>query len=201
MDESGQPAFQARDEAFRRLGRNLYLFQLIERQLKHLVVHTAIAGHPEELSTKLAMRSNTARKTSMGTLAEQFTTEVFGDKGSDGAELTDPHKPWFSFSFRIAADDQFVRQRKKEMRRLVKERNKLVHTVAADIRPGDTDRWIELGVFLDEQRTELVAEHEKLRLLIKDLGEMAQHAAQAIESELLNVGRYVSAKYICPIPG
>jgi hypothetical protein len=43
-------------------------------------------------------------------------------------------------------------------------------------------------VFLDEQRTELVAEHEKLRLLIRNLAEMAKHSAQVIESELLDAG-------------
>ena len=71
MEESAQSALQARNEAFRRLGRNLYLFKLIEHQLKHLVVHTTIDGHPEELSTRLAKKSKTARKISMGTLAEQ----------------------------------------------------------------------------------------------------------------------------------
>jgi hypothetical protein len=122
----------------------------------------------------------------MGTLADQFTTAVFGGEETDREEPTDPSKPWFSFSFRIETDEQFVEQRKKEMRRLVRERNKLIHTSAAAIRPDDTDKWIALGVFLDEQRAELVSEHEKLRLLIKNLAEMAKHSAKIVESELLD---------------
>lgn len=187
MDESGQSALEARNEAFRRLGRNLYLIQLIEHQLKHLVVHAAIDGHVEELAKKQATKSKRARKASMGKLTSQFTSAVFSDKEDGRAEPADPTKPWFSFSFRIEADEQFVQQRKKEMLRLVRQRNKLIHTVAADIGPDDTDKWIGLGVFLDEQRAELVAEHEKLRLLIKDLAEMAKQSAQAIELELLAV--------------
>jgi hypothetical protein len=188
MEEAGQSALEARNEAFRRLGRNLYLFQLIEHQLKHLVVHTAMDGHIWELPQKLTTKAKRARKASMGTLADQFTTAVFSGDENDREEPTDPSKPWFSFSFRIEAEEQFVQQRKKEMRRLVRERNKLIHTSAAAIRPDDTDKWIELGVFLDEQRTELVAEHEKLRLLIRNLAEMAKHSAQVIESELLDAG-------------
>jgi hypothetical protein len=189
MEERGQSALEARNEAFRRLGRNLYLFQLIEHQLKHLVVHTAMDGHIAELPKTLATKSKRARKSSMGTLADQFTSAVFSGEENGRVHPTDPNMPWFSFAFRIESDEQFVQQRKKEMRRLVRERNKLIHTSAADIRPDDTDKWIGLGVFLDEQRAELEAEHEKLRLLIKDLAEMAKHSAQVIESELLNVER------------
>lgn len=187
MDESGQSALEARNEAFRRLGRNLYLIQLIEHQLKHLVVHTAIDGHADELAKKRATKAKRVRKASMGTLTSQFTSIVFSDNEQQLAEPDDPTKAWFSFKFRIAADEQFVQQRKKEIRQLVRERNRLIHTVAADIRPDDTDKWIGLGVYLDEQRGELVAEHEKLRLLIKDLAEMAKQSAQAIELELFAV--------------
>jgi hypothetical protein len=186
MEELAQSALEARNEAFRRLGRNLYLFQLIEQQLKHLVVHTSLDGHIDELPTKLAKKSKKACKASLGTLAGQFTSTVHGGKQNESAEPRDPNKAWYSFTFRVESDEQFVRQRQKEMQRLVKERNKLVHTAAADIRPDDTDKWIRLSKFLDDQRAELVAEHEKLRLLIKDLAEMAKHSARAIESELLD---------------
>lgn len=185
MDESGQSALEARNEAFRRLGRNLYLIQLIEHQLKHLVVHVAVDGHAGNLAERIATKSKRARKASMGTLTSQFTSIVFSDKEPDRAEPRDPTRAWYSFRFRIAADEQLVQQRKRELRQLVRERNRLIHTVAADIRPDDTDKWIGLGVFLDEQRAKLVAEHENLRLLIKDLAEMAQQSAQAIELELL----------------
>lgn len=180
---------EAKNEAFRRLGRNLYLIQLIEHQLKHLVVHSAMDGHPEELQTKHARKAKTVRKASMGELAEQFTSTVFRGEDDGRVEPSDPSKPWFAFSFRIVSDEQFIQDRKKEMRRLVRERNKLIHTAAADIRPGDTDKWIELGVFLDQQRAELDAEHEKLLLLINSLAEMANHAAQDIEFELLAADR------------
>ena len=118
----------------------------------------------------------------MGTLTSQFTSTVFSDKEPERAEPDDPTKAWYSFSFRIAADEQFVQATKTEMRQLVRERNRLIHTAAAEIRHDDTDKWIGLGVFLDEQRAELVAEHENLRLLIIDLAEMAKRSAQAVQS-------------------
>lgn len=180
---------EARNEAFRRLGRNLYFFQLIEHQLKHLIVHSAMDGHPEELQTKQAKKAKRVRKASMGNLAEQFTSTVFRGEDDGRVEPSDPSKPWFAFSFRIESDERFVQERKKEMRRLVRERNKLIHTAAADIRPDDTDKWIRLGVFLDEQRAELVSEHEKLRLLINNLAKMAKQSVQAIEFELLTAER------------
>lgn len=187
MDETGQSALEARNEAFRRLGRNLYLIQLIEHLLKHLVVHCAVDGPAAELAKNLATKSKQVRKASLGTLTSQFTSTVFSHEEPDRGERDDPTKPWYSFKFRIVADQQFVQQRRLELRQLVRERNRLIHTVAAEIRPDDTDKWISLGVYLDEQRAKLVAEHESLRLLVKDLAEMAKQSAQTIELELLGV--------------
>jgi hypothetical protein len=121
----------------------------------------------------------------MGKLADQVTAAVFGGESDEGAGPRDPNKPWISFAFRIESDKGFVQQRKKELRRLVRQRNSLIHAAAADIRPDDADKWVELGAHLDAQRAELVAEHEKLRLLIKGLAEMAKEAGEAMERELL----------------
>lgn len=184
MDEPGPSSLEARNEAFRRLGRNLYLFQLIEHQLKHLVAHASLEGRPHELPAAIATNSKKAGKASLGTLADRFSSEVLGEEKGDRGMPNDANKDWFSFTFRIESDEQFVQQRKKELRRLVKERNKLVHTAAADIRPDDTDKWVRLGVFLDVQRAELVAEHEKLRLVIKNFFELAHHSFQVLESQL-----------------
>lgn len=184
MENSDQSALEARNEAFRRLGRNLYLFQLIEQQLKHLVVHSSIAGPIEGLPGQLATKTKTARKASMGTIAEQFASVIFSDHEGIGSDSNDSPKPSLSFSFRVEADKRFVKQRKKELKRLVSQRNRLVHIIAADIHPDDTAKWLALGVFLDEQRVELLAEHEGLRLLLKNLSEMAQRSVVEIESEL-----------------
>lgn len=184
MKESGRSALEARNEAFRRLGRNLYLFQLIEQQLKHLVVHSSISGHVEELPDQVATKTKAARKTAMGALAEQFATVIFSDHGGIGPNTVDSTKPSISFSFRVEADEQFVKQRKKELKRLVIQRNRLVHNIAADIQPDDTAQWLALGVFLDEQRVDLIAEYDRLRLLLKELSEAAQESVLAIESAL-----------------
>ena len=185
MNQLEQSASDARNEAFRRLGRNLYLVQLIEHQLKHLVVHSSMHGYPEELQRNQARKVKRARKESMGKLADRVTAAVFRGESDEGVQPRDPNKSWVSFAFRIDADQEFIEQRKKELRRLVRQRNSLIHAAAADIRPDDADKWVELGAFLDAQRAELVAEHEKLRLLIKGLAEMAKDAGEAIERELL----------------
>ena len=41
----------------------------------------------------------------------------------------------------------------------MRERNKLIHTAAAEIKPEDAEKWIELIMLLNEQRNELAAEH------------------------------------------
>lgn len=184
MDNGTQPGLEARNEAFRRLGRNVYLFQLIERQLKHLVVHASIQGHVDELPKNLAARSKKARKASLGELTEQFVADVYRRDADIGIEPSDLSKAWYSFAFKIESEAEFVRERQKELRRLVRERNKLIHTAAADIRPADTDKWIEFGEFLDRQRQQLVLEHETFRLMIRDLFELTKQAAQSLECEI-----------------
>ncbi len=121
----------------------------------------------------------------MGTLTSQLTTAVFRDTADERREPANNTEAWFSFSYRFEADETFVRQRKMELRRLVRERNKLIHTAAAEIKPEDAEKWIELIMLLNEQRNELAAEHEKLRIMIVDLAEMAKQSAQVIQSKLL----------------
>ena len=86
MEESEQKTLDARNEAFRCLGRNLYLIQLIEHQLKHLVVHASVEGYAGELVEVLAKKSKLARKASMGTLTSQLTTAVFRDTADERRE-------------------------------------------------------------------------------------------------------------------
>lgn len=184
VDNGNQPVSEARNEAFRRLGRNVYLFQLIERQLKHLVVHASIQGHVDELPKRLAERSKKARKASLGELTDQLVAGVYRRETDASSQPRDSSKAWYSFAFKIESKEAFVRERQKELRRLVRERNTLIHTAAADIRPDDTDKWIEFGESLDRQRQQLVLEHERLRLMNKGLFELTQEAAQALECEI-----------------
>ena len=104
MNQLEQSASDARNEAFRRLGRNLYLVQLIEHQLKHLVVHSSLQGHPEDLQLIQAKKAKRARKESMGQLADKVSAAVFLGESSERVPPRDPNKPWISFAFQVESD-------------------------------------------------------------------------------------------------
>ena len=96
MVDAKQLADATRNEAFRRIGRNLYIFQLIEAALKHLVVYSSFEGHPHDLTRVMAQKAKKVRKKSMGDLVQLFSDSVFKCDGAEFARSEPASSPRFS---------------------------------------------------------------------------------------------------------
>lgn len=174
----------ARNEAFRRLGRNVYLFQLIEAALKELVVNANFSGPANQLEKVIATRTKKVSRRSLGNLADDFVQAAYGDKQPTQSAPADVQEPWISFSYKVDSAPELVRKRKKELLLLVGERNKLIHQLLSDVYPHSTEKWLKLGLHLDDQRERLLVEFENLRSLLRELNQGRQEIATTLKEGL-----------------
>lgn len=176
---------RARNDAFRKIGRNVYFFQLIEAALKHLVIHGDVEGYVSELSAVVEQKSKKVARQPMGHLVDSFMKVAYQTEPANRDGPADLREAWFSFKYRIEADPEFTRARKRALKLLVKERNDLVHRQLPEIPPGSTEQWIKLSAFLDDQRERLVAEFEGLRSMIRALSDLRLEAVREFDAALV----------------
>ena len=72
------------DEVFRRIGRNLLLFQHIEHLLKQLMTNARLEGTVHSMQANLDERRARIHKQTLGQLAGQFVDDVLADAGTIG---------------------------------------------------------------------------------------------------------------------
>lgn len=174
----------ARNDAFRKIGRNVYFFQLIEAALKHLIVHGNVEGYVRQIPAIVEKETKAVAKQTMGHLVDSFIKGTYQTESADRVGPADLQEAWVSFTYKIEADPEFARVRKRALKLLVKERNDLVHRQLPQIQPGATERWLELSAFLDQQRERLVVEFEDLRSMIRTLTDVRNEALLELDNAL-----------------
>lgn len=173
----------ARNEVFRKVGRNLYLYQQIEKLLKKLNSIAEISGYMSELEENQRQKANKLGVMNMGSLVGQFIDSIYtnSDKSSNSPELI--KEPYFSINFAIQADPEFIEQRKKALKLFVDDRNHLVHHLFIDADIASIERCAEIEAYLDAQRERIITEHEQLRFIAQTYSDIAKAHADFINSD------------------
>lgn len=165
------------DEVFRRIGRNLLLFQHIEHLLKQLMASARLEGTVKSMQANFEEREAKIRKQTLGQLAGQFVDDVLADAGErDAPENVD--EAWFSFGFTIQTDSAFVEQHTAEMKAVVDARNDLIHHFLPRWSPASEDSTRAALDYLDRQRAQALPMRDRLQGFVNSLQEAAKaHAA------------------------
>lgn len=150
------------DEVFRRVGRNLLLFQQIEQLLKFVLTYHKAGGEPVDFKEKQQKRIDTINKTMLGNLVDKYGTEVLKDAGAEVPEEESPVN-WITFSFRISGDAEFIEAMRRAMKLMTEQRNELVHGFLPRWQPDSPEKLEETLVYLDTQREKVLPMNEHLR--------------------------------------
>lgn len=165
----------ARDEAFRKLGRNIALFQRLEQGLKSLSAMLVIEGSTEEdiAASHRGRRDRVARK-SLGEVAGHVLGEL-SSNADDAPVAIAPGKTFgLRTSFRMEGDE-YLGLKKKALAELVRERNRLVHHLAEDYDLQDPGGISRLDALLDSQA-------ERIRAELRWLDETSADYRQCLEA-------------------
>jgi hypothetical protein len=173
----------ARNEALRKIGRNVILFQELETILKFL----ASAQHPSMPMSKAnairAERSTAIRVKTLGQVAGLVVGDLFASSDTESSVPTEITEPWFGFSIRIASDTTEVEESRKTLKALIEERNDLVHHLLSRWSLHDGGSCNALSAELDEQRLRIIREIERYRAYANTVREMAKELQAFIDSD------------------
>lgn len=169
------------DEVFRRIGRNLLLFQHIEHLLKQLMTSARLEGTVHSMQANFDERRARIHKQTLGQLAGQFVDDVLADAGErEAPENVD--EAWFSFSFTIQTDSAFVEQHAAEMKAVVDARNDLIHHFLPRWSPASEVSTRAALAYLDEQRAQALPMRDRLQGFANSLQEAAKAHAEFVSS-------------------
>jgi hypothetical protein len=169
----------ARDSALRKIGRNLANFQKLEAMLKFVHTRSRFSSTASGARENFKRHATDVRGTGFGELVERTPKVLSGqnDEPPDG-----DHLPWISVSIsssEFSAD--VLRDWRREMRRVVEDRNQLVHHMLANFDPDSLDACSRLGAELDAQHERTMQVFGRVKSFLSTVQSMHQTLAENAE--------------------
>lgn len=161
MQIESHPPLAARDRVFWSVGRNLANLQSLEHALKRLIPLMRFEGEVETLPALLGRRSRALRKATLGRLLDEYRT-VYGPDDVEVPPSEDVPVQGIRIEVSMAGTRDLVERERREMRALLGERNRLVHTRLVACRLDDETACESLADELDEQNRRIVGILQRL---------------------------------------
>lgn len=179
----GQDLREAQATVLREVGRNLLLYQYLERQLKDLLLAAEFTADMSKLRDALIERREMFQRHTMGRLSQSLLDTVFRGEppqpALEEAESTAITEPQISFSFTIDSDAGYLAERQQVLATIVAQRNDLAHSFFLSNDLSTIERCDEALARLREQHRYALREWDQLRLTTQHfhyaLNELARH--------------------------
>jgi len=152
-----------RAEALRKLGRNVVNFARLESGLKILLASVNISGGPRELLNIQQNRIRMNRRKTLGEVTSLFSSSLIREEKSSECIPERLDELHFSQSLKIEDDKGSSQQFRHSLRKLVKERNFLIHHRLAELDSTSVTSYRSLIEYLDEQQPRILAQLEFIR--------------------------------------
>ncbi|MDO8341818.1 MAG: hypothetical protein Q7T48_01340 [Cellvibrio sp.] len=173
---------EVKSRVYRKVGRNLHLFQVIEGALKFLIANSRFEGVVDQLPSIMADKEASFQKQTMGQLVGALD-KCFSDIPAECNIQDDSREIWMSFSFNIASYSEDPSKVIKDLSMVVSERNHLAHHFFLSLNQGAVDSWKEAERYLDAQREKVLPLFEYLKSLIIGYRDAREVLASFLMSE------------------
>ncbi len=172
-----------RNEVLRKIGRNLLLFQDMERKLKFVVANGEFNGYVSDLPAIHQANSARVQKMTMGPVVGEFVDNHLSDTQSDHKKPENLREAWISFRLCVETDPDYFNARRETLADIVAERNELVHHFLQRFDIGSVESLKEANQYLDKQRQRVLVEVETLRELVVAIPEAWRSLSECLEPE------------------
>jgi len=174
----------ARDELFRRIGRNVVNFQYLEATLRIMIPVLANKGTLKTLQTNQNEVSRKYKKSTLGNLANAFHERVYGKSLADEAPSNeDSSEAIIAFWVHLDVTPEKAEERRRALSNLIAERNRLIHHDLLDIDLDSQEECDEFCARLDEQYTRIRRHLDYLNSLRTGFQETAAEFGRLLQSE------------------
>lgn len=174
---------EVKDDLFRKVGRNLINYQIIEQLLKQLILSSRISGPISQLEEIQKQKSEEVKVQTMGVLAGKFIENTYQKPKASSNEQTEVKETHLSTSIYFDVSDDVLESRKADLKRLTEERNNLAHHLLPRLDLDSIESCLAMSRELDEQRELQIKEIEHLVSLIKQIGNTLKEHADFMNSE------------------
>ena len=180
MDEESQ-LVAAREEALQKIGRNVVVFQLLEKKLKTLVATHKLDGSPEQWQEIIDQNTKKASRLTMGSVVNRLFETVVVDESGTGESPAEASDSWsVNRTVRMEGDGHL--HLKEAFDRIVRERNSLIHEDLGSFNPNCIDSCRGLSERLDAQRQNLDPMIEFISTIEETFRENGEELLRIIES-------------------
>lgn len=170
-----------RNEALRKIGRNIVNLQRMERYLKLLVVLSDVNGYISALKGVYQNRLRYVKRRSMGKLVDNLIDILYSAADSNADSPDDLKEAWVSFGFRIEGGAEKKKATKKALTLVVKERNQLVHEMLGEFDSASVESCRALIDLLDQQQERIAPQFDRIMGWLKSLHEGQMKFLEALE--------------------
>jgi hypothetical protein len=175
----------ARDLTLQKIGRNVVNFQKMEAMLKFVLTFSNFSAPISKMQEHLETQFRRLRRKSMGNLVHGAAKALHSETL---ATPPDAVEPWITHSLSLAESGSELLDWRREMRKVVRERNALIHKMLSSWNPHSIDSCRALCDELDAQRERILPAYEHLESIAKALREsrleMARDADEIVASFL-----------------
>lgn len=173
----------AKNEVLRKIGRNVLLFQQMEKLLKFLIVNGKIEGYTDELKSKQEQRTETIYKKTMGKLVGDYIEDTFSDFKNIPQTPRDSKRLYISFGLNLETDAVNYENKKKILAEIVADRNELIHNLLPNYDLNSIEGCRGIEEHLDQQREKLLPELNELKNFIETLVETKKLFSDFLNSD------------------
>ena len=175
----------ARDELYRRIGRNVVNFQYLEATLRSMVPTLYNKSTLKELQAPQSEVSPKQEKSTFGNLVSSYHDRLARSKELLNETVPDEglDEPTLTFGFSIEVTEETAAQRRSALVNLVAERNRLIHEDLLNVDLKSREECEELSARLDEQYTRIRRHLDHFNSLRTNFQEMAAEFARLLESD------------------
>lgn len=176
-----------KNEVYRKIGRNIVLFQRMELMLKYIVQHSNFSGYLSEIESISEHKAQKIQKQTMGHLVKQYIVNGLSESKEKNNEPDELKEPYFSFNIRLDIDpDEVVFQKiKQNLESMVAERNELVHQLLPKFSCENNivEKRIKMDRYLEKQHKEMQLNFDFLKSIVDIINNGRKDLKTYLESE------------------
>jgi len=154
---------KAYDDVLKKVGRNLLMFQQAEFLLKRLIEIGCTSVTPDGPAISFVERTEAIKTQTLGQVTNLFYENHCKERDPFSDDSTDPSETSISFSFTLPDRGEEPEARKRAFAVMVAERNMLVHHLLPRLDRSSLESCLNIGAYLDDQRTKILPEIRRLR--------------------------------------
>lgn len=174
------------EDIYLKIGRNIVIFQTIEKNLKLILANYQLSGPASQLVEIQKNNTLSVKNKTLGGLIQQFASN-FTDvpDNSDNLDIDDDiSEPHFSFRIHLGTNAELFELRKAQLTNIVKERNDLVHHLLLNFDLSVASERVKLANKLDLQFELATVEQQRLEVDLIRLHQARTYMSEVISSPL-----------------